>query len=260
MSKGRLAGKVAWVTGAGSGIGKGVALRFAREGAAVAAVELDPRAAKATAKEIQSQGGRAIAIPCDVSNEKAVQASIRRTVKEFGKLHIQVNNAGIVHVKLLHEYTEAEWDHLMAVNVKSIFFATKHGFPHLRKHTPSYVVNIGSISSFVGQANTPAYTTSKGAVLQLSRSIALDYAKYGLRCNCICPGITDTPLFRYHINKTPDPAETLRKRLQRVPLGIALTPDDIAKAAVYFACEDSAGVTGTSLIVDAGYLAAAEWS
>lgn len=260
MSKGRLAGKVAWVTGAGSGIGKGVALRFAREGAAVAVVELDRKAAQATARKIQTQGGKSIALSCDVSNENEVRDSIRWTVKQFGALHIQVNNAGIVHVKLLHEYSEAEWDQLMAVNVKSIFFAIKHGFPHLRKHKPSYVVNVGSISSFVGQANTPAYTTSKGAVLQLSRSIALDYAKYGLRCNCICPGITDTPLFRYHINRTPDPAGTLRKRLQRVPLNIALTPDDIAKAAVYFACEDSAGVTGTSLIVDAGYLAAAEWS
>jgi NAD(P)-dependent dehydrogenase (short-subunit alcohol dehydrogenase family) len=145
--------------------------------------------------------------------------------------------------------------------VKSIFFSVKHGIAHLRRNAPhySYVVNIGSISSFVGQANTPSYTTSKGAVLQLTKSIALDYAADRVRCNCICPGITDTPLFRYHVNNTPNPAETLAKRLARVPLGLALTPTDIARAALYFSCEDSAGITGTSLIVDAGYLAAAEW-
>lgn len=259
MSTRRLAGQTAWVSGAGSGIGKGIALRFAAEGARVAVVELSPKAAKETAREIISKGGKAVAISCDVSNEKAVAASIRKTVSQFGGLQILVNNAGIVHVKQLHEHTEREWDQLMAVNVKSIFFSMKHGFAHLRKNKRSYVVNIGSISSFVGQGSTPSYTTSKGAVLMLSKSIALDYARYNVRCNCICPGITDTPLFRYHVNKTPDPAETLRKRLSRVPLGIALTPDDIARAAVYFSCEDSVGVTGTSLIVDAGYLACAEW-
>jgi NAD(P)-dependent dehydrogenase (short-subunit alcohol dehydrogenase family) len=259
MSMGRLKGKVAWITGAGSGIGKGIALRFAAEGARVAVVELDPKAAKTTAREISAKGGRAIAIPCDVARENQVRASIAKTVSAFGGLDILVNNAGIVHVKPLHDHTEKEWDQLMAVNVKSIFFSVKHGIAHLQKHKRSCVVNIGSISSFVGQGNTPAYTTSKGAVLMLSKSIALDYAKDGVRCNCICPGITDTPLFRYHVNKTPNPAETLARRLRRVPLGIALTPDDIAKAAVYFSCEDSAGVTGTSLIVDAGYLAAAEW-
>jgi NAD(P)-dependent dehydrogenase (short-subunit alcohol dehydrogenase family) len=118
-------------------------------------------------------------------------------------------------------------------------------------------VNIGSISSFVGQANTPAYTTSKGAVLQLSRSIALDYAADGVRCNCICPGITDTPMLREHLGPNADAA--LAERLHRVPMGVALTPHDVAKAAMYFACEDSSGITGTSLTIDAGYLAAAEW-
>jgi NAD(P)-dependent dehydrogenase (short-subunit alcohol dehydrogenase family) len=259
MSTRRLDGQVAWISGAGSGIGEGIALRFAAEGAKVAVVELNPGAARAMAKRITARGGKAIAIPCDVSNERQVAASIRKTVAHFGGLQILVNNAGIAHVKRLENYTEREWDQLMGVNVKSIFFSVKHGIAHLRKNKRSYVVNIGSISSFVGQGNTPAYTTSKGAVLMLSKSIALDYAADNLRCNCICPGITDTPMFRYHVNKTPNPAETLAKRLRRVPLGIALTPDDIARTAVYLACEDSAGVTGTSVIVDAGYLAAAEW-
>jgi NAD(P)-dependent dehydrogenase (short-subunit alcohol dehydrogenase family) len=143
--------------------------------------------------------------------------------------------------------------------VKSIFLAMKHGIEHLRRNKRSYVINIGSVGSFTAQSSTPAYTASKGAVLQLSRSIALDYAVDGVRCNCVCPGITDTPMLRYHLDKTGDAEAVLAKRLRRVPMGVALSPHDIAKAVLYFSCEDSAGITGTSLVVDAGYLTAAEW-
>jgi NAD(P)-dependent dehydrogenase (short-subunit alcohol dehydrogenase family) len=148
----------------------------------------------------------------------------------------------------------------MDVNVKSMFLSTKHGIGHLRKNRRSYIVNIGSVGSFIGQGSTPVYSASKGAVLLLSKSIALDYAADGVRCNCVCPGITDTPMLREHLNSTPDPEATLAGRLRRVPMGVALTPDDIARAAVYLSCEDSAGVTGTSLVVDGGYIAAAEWA
>jgi NAD(P)-dependent dehydrogenase (short-subunit alcohol dehydrogenase family) len=161
---------------------------------------------------------------------------------------------------VLHELNVADWDRVMDVNVKSIFLSVKHGILHLRRNSRSYIVNIASIASFIGQSKTPAYTTSKGAVLSLSQSIALDYAADGVRCNCICPGITDTPMLREHLNKSPDPQAVLAARLRRVPMGIPLFPDDIAKAALYFSCEDSAGVTGTSLVVDGGYLAAAEWA
>jgi NAD(P)-dependent dehydrogenase (short-subunit alcohol dehydrogenase family) len=143
--------------------------------------------------------------------------------------------------------------------VKSIFFSMKHAIAHLKKNRRSYVVNIGSVGSFVGQSATPAYTASKGAVLMLSKSIALDYAADGVRCNCVCPGITDTPMLREHLNKSADPETTFAARLRRVPMGVKLTPDDIAKSVLYFSCEDSAGVTGTSLVVDGGYLTAAEW-
>ena len=122
------------------------------------------------------------------------------------------------------------------------------------------MVNVGSISSFVGQATTPVYTTSKHAVLGLSRSIALDYAKYGIRCNCVCPGITDTPMLREHLNTQPDPRAALDKRLERVPMAVALSPMDVAKSILYFSCDDSSGVTGASLTIDCGYLTAAEWT
>jgi NAD(P)-dependent dehydrogenase (short-subunit alcohol dehydrogenase family) len=189
-----------------------------------------------------------------------VRSSIEQAVCQFGRLTSIVNCAGVVQVKLLHELDVADWDRLMDINVKSIFLSIKHGFAHLKKNPRSYVVNIGSIGSFIGQATTPAYTTSKGAVLSLTQSIALDYAADGVRCNCVCPGITDTPMLREHLNKTPDPETTLAGRLRRVPMGIRLTPDNIAKAVLYLSCEESAGVTGTSLVVDGGYLAAAEWS
>jgi NAD(P)-dependent dehydrogenase (short-subunit alcohol dehydrogenase family) len=256
---GRLAGQVAWISGAASGMGEATARLFAAEGAAVAIVDVQAELGAALCQSILHSGGRAKFIACDVRREADVKKSLDATASEFGALTTIVNCAGIVHVKLLHEYSEAEWDELMGVNVKSIFFSIKHGLAHLRKNTRSYMVNIGSIGSFIGQAYTPAYTTSKGAVLQLSRSIALDYAALGLRCNCVCPGITDTPMLRYHLSKTPDPEATLRERLRRVPTGVALSSHDIAKAVLYLSCEDSSGVTGTSLVVDGGYLAAAEW-
>jgi NAD(P)-dependent dehydrogenase (short-subunit alcohol dehydrogenase family) len=255
----RLQHQVAWISGAASGMGEGIARLFAREGAAVALVDVQIAKGLAIAEEIRAEGGRAVFIECDVRREAPVRSSIEQTVREFGRLHTIVNCAGIVQVKLLHELDEADWDRLMDINVKSIFLSIKHGIAHLKKNPRSYVVNIGSIGSFISQSSTPAYIASKGAVMMLSKSIALDYAADGVRCNCVCPGITDTPMLREHLNTTADPEATLRDRLRRVPMGVPLTPHDIARAVLYFSCEDSAGVTGTSLVVDGGYLAAAEW-
>jgi NAD(P)-dependent dehydrogenase (short-subunit alcohol dehydrogenase family) len=148
----------------------------------------------------------------------------------------------------------------MAVNVRSIFLTIKYALPWLKRSSKPAIVNVGSVSSFVGQANTPAYVASKGAVAMLSKTMALDLAKFGIRVNCICPGITDTPMLRFHISKSPDPDKTIRDRLNRVPLARILTGDDIASATLYLCGPDSAGITGTMLLVDAGYLAAAEWS
>jgi NAD(P)-dependent dehydrogenase (short-subunit alcohol dehydrogenase family) len=255
----RLKDQVAWISGAASGMGEATARLFAHEGAAVAVVDKQVARGSSIAKEIVSGGGRAIFVECDVSCEKSVASSIERTVREFGGLQSIVNCAGIVQFKPLHEIDEADWDRLMDTNVKSMFLSIKHGFEHLKKNSRSYVINIGSVGSFIGQSSTPAYTASKGAVMMLSKSIALDYAAYGIRCNCVCPGITDTPMLREHLNMTPDADATLRTRLTRVPIGVLLTPHQIAKAVLYFSCEDSAGITGTSLVIDGGYLAAAEW-
>lgn len=259
MSLKRLEGQVAWISGGASGMGEAIAKLFALEGARVAVIDLQAERGQRVVAEIAGQGGQAIFIQSDVAQENQVQASMAQTAAHWGGLQIIVNCAGIVHVGPLHECTEAEWDYLMGVNLKSVFFSLKHSLTYLSQNKRSYMVNIASVSSFIGQANTPAYIASKHAVLGLTRSIALDYAATGLRCNCICPGITDTPMLRAHLNTTPDPDATLANRLRRVPLGVALQPADIARSALYFACEDSAGVTGTSLVIDGGYTAAAEW-
>ncbi|MEO8428645.1 MAG: SDR family NAD(P)-dependent oxidoreductase [Verrucomicrobiota bacterium] len=256
---GRLEGKVAWISGATSGIGEATASLFAGEGAKVALIGRRVALSRRIAAELKAQGGEALPVACDVSNERQVRDSIRRTVERFGRLDILVNNAGMVHVKLLHKYTEREWDHVMGVNVKSMFFAVKHAMPHLRRAGRSYIVNIGSISSFVGQALTPVYTTTKHAIVGLTKSIALDYAADGIRCNCVCPGITDTPMLRKHLNVQPDPEAALAGRLRRVPMGVPLTPHDVARTILFLSCEDSSGITGTTLTIDAGYLTAAEW-
>ncbi len=256
---GRLAGQTAWISGAASGIGEATAHLFAAEGAAVALVDVRADRGEAVRAAIEGSGGRACFQRGDVAREDDVRGSIAATVERFGGLQILVNCAGLVHVGRLHEYGGDDWDRLMGVNLKSIFFAVKHGLEPLRRNARSYVVNVGSISSFVGQAATPAYTASKFAVLGLSRSIALDYASVGLRCNCVCPGITDTPMLREHLNTAADADAMLARRLRRVPMGMALAPAEIARSILYLSCEDSAGITGTSLVVDGGYLAAAEW-
>jgi NAD(P)-dependent dehydrogenase (short-subunit alcohol dehydrogenase family) len=255
----RLEGQVAWISGGASGIGEATARLFAAEGARVAIADVDGDRGPRLEAAIRTSGGDAIFSECDIVREDDVRESIEQTAARFCGLQIVVNCAGVAHVKRLHAYSAAEWDQLMAVNVRGIFFSIKHALKHLQANSQSYMVNVGSISSFVGQADTPAYTASKGAVLSLSRSIALDYAADGLRCNCICPGITDTPMLRQHLHAAKDPAGTLAARLARVPLGRALSPHDIARNILYLSCEDSAGVTGTSLVVDGGYLATAEW-
>ena len=255
----RLEGRCAWVRGATSGIGEAAARLLATEGAAVAIAGIDEERGRQVAREVAAAGTRAVFHACDVAREEDIRSSIDRAAAELGALHIVINNAGVILVKPLHESSREEWDHVFAVNVRSMFFAVKHAVPHLRRAGGGSIVNVGSISSFVGQASTPIYTASKGAVLQLTRSIALDYAADGIRANCICPGITDTPMLREHLEKQPDPAAALEKRLRRVPTGKALGPEDVARAILYLAGDESVGITGTSLVIDGGYTAAAEW-
>ena len=259
MSGKRLQGRVALVSGAGSGIGQGIAELFTEEGAKVALLERDETKGRETLARIREAGGEARLLCADVSNEDEVRRAVAETLEAYGALHHLVNNAGIVLVKPLEECSGEEWDTVMAVNLKSVFLTVKHTLAALKQAEGATIVNIGSVSSFVGQSQTPSYVASKGAVMMLTKALALDYARFDIRVNCVCPGITDTPLFRYHVSKTPDPEATLASRAARVPLGRFLTPRDIARAVLYLSTDDSSGITGIAHVVDGGYLAAAEW-
>jgi NAD(P)-dependent dehydrogenase (short-subunit alcohol dehydrogenase family) len=255
----KLAAKVAIVTGAAGGIGRASAIAFAREGAKVTALDVNVAGGEETAAQAKSQGLSVVFEPVEVCNESQVKAAVENTVARWGRLDILFNNAGVVLVKSIEEMTEAEWDRLMAINLKAVFFGCKHAIPHMRK-TGGAILNTGSIGSFTGQLGTPAYIASKGAVALLTKSLALDYGRDGIRVNCICPGITDTPMLREHMGYGEAGEKNIRERLARVPLGKILDPEDVARAALYLVSDDSAGITGITHIVDGGLLAAAEYN
>jgi NAD(P)-dependent dehydrogenase (short-subunit alcohol dehydrogenase family) len=196
----------------------------------------------------------------DVSREEEVTRMIGDTVARWGRIDILFNNAGVVLVKPLEETTEAEWDWVMSINLKAAFLTIKHVVPHLRRAGGGAILNTGSIGSIVGQLKTPAYIASKGAIALLTKTLALDYGRDHIRVNCLCPGITDTPMLREHLGNGPEGEANIRERIPRVPLGAILKPEDLARAALYLVSDDSAGVTGITHIVDGGLLAAAEYN
>jgi NAD(P)-dependent dehydrogenase (short-subunit alcohol dehydrogenase family) len=255
----RLAGKVAIVTGAAQGIGLGIAHAFAAAGAAVMLADIADDVGARAASDLQAAGAKVHYLRADVTAEQDVRNLVHATVARWGRLDTVVNNAGIVAVQTVEQSTLADWDRIMAINVRSIFLTTKYALSHLRKAGGGSILNIASVSSFVAQQGTPAYCASKGAVLMLTKSLALDYGPEHVRVNCLCPGITDTPMLRYHARYEADPDAHLRQRLRRVPTGEMLYPEDMGRAAVFLCSDDAGGITGTSLVVDGGYIAAAEF-
>jgi NAD(P)-dependent dehydrogenase (short-subunit alcohol dehydrogenase family) len=255
----KLIGKVAIVTGAGSGIGRASAIAFAQEGAKVVVTDIDVEGGQKTASRIASKGSDVIFGQVDVARAADVKRVVDDTVARWGRIDILFNNAGVVLVKPLEEMTEAEWDRVMAINVKGAFLAIKHVVPHMRRNGGGAILNTGSVGSFTGQLATPVYSASKGAIALLTKSLALDYGRDRIRVNCICPGITDTPMLREHMGHGAEGEERIHARLSRVPTGEILRPEDIARAAVYLVSDDSAGVTGVLHVVDGGMLAAAEY-
>lgn len=252
----KLADKVAIVTGAAQGIGLGIARVFVAEGARVLLADVNDEAGAAAAREL---GAAAAYQHVDVAREADVRALIDAAAARFGRLDIVVNNAGIVAVQTVEESSLEDWDRVMAINVRAIFLTAKYALPHLRAAGGGSILNVASVSSLVGQQGTPAYCASKGAVLMLTKSLALDYGREHIRVNCICPGITDTPMLRFHARHADDPEAHLRQRLARVPSGTMLYPDDMGRAAAFLCSDEADGITGTSLVVDGGYTACAEF-
>lgn len=255
----KLAERVAIVTGAAKGIGRASAIVFAREGAKVVVADTDVSGGNATVSAIEVNGGQAIFAEVDVAKESGAQRMIEAALERWSKIDILFNNAGVLLVKPIENMTESEWDRVMAVNVKAPFLAIKCVVPHMRRNGGGAILTTGSIASLTGQVGTPAYSASKGAVALLTKSLALDLGRDGIRVNCICPGITDTGMLREHLGDGTEGESRIRNRLSRVPLGKILQPEDVARAALYLVSDDSLGVTGVLHLVDGGLLAAAEF-
>jgi NAD(P)-dependent dehydrogenase (short-subunit alcohol dehydrogenase family) len=226
----------------------------------VLVADIDEQGGKETVARILERGQEAVFARVDVSSEAEIKRMTADTVARWGRIDILFNNAGVVLVKPLEETTEDEWDRLMSINVKAAFFAIKHVVPHMRRSGGGAILNTGSIASFTGQVGTPVYTASKGAIALLTKSLALDYGRDGIRVNCLCPGITDTPMLREHLGHGAEGEARIQERLARVPSGEILGPEDVARAALYLVSDDSAGVTGIMHVVDGGLLAAAEFN
>ena len=250
-----LSGKRALVTGSASGIGRATAMLFAQEGAAVCIVDIDAAGGQLVADKINAAGGRAIFIRCDVTSAAECQNAVQQMVVEFGGIDILFNNAGIIRRASVVDTREDEWDHVMAVNVKSIFLLGKFSIPNMVEAGGGVVVNVSSGWGLVGGRNAASYCASKGAVVQLTRAMALDHGEDNIRINCICPGDTDTPMLRDEAKQLGESEDAFLAEAADRPLKRIGKPDDIAQAALYLASDSAAFVTGTTLVVDGGGLA-----
>ena len=250
----RLKGKTALITGAGMGIGREAAVLFAREGARIVIGDLDDRAARETADLVEEAGGEALAVAGDV----AVEADVRRMVEEgarrFGGLHVLYANAGVLwkdRDRSVLETDEKWWDRVIAINLKSAFWLTKHGIPELQRAGGGSVIVMGSVSALVGFTRAQdAYTAAKGGLISLTKSLAIQFAKDRIRCNIIHPGIVDTPL------QAPYLSDAIRREFTTgIPLGRIAEPREIASVALFLASDESSYMTGAELVVDGGFTA-----
>jgi NAD(P)-dependent dehydrogenase (short-subunit alcohol dehydrogenase family) len=247
----RLANKVAIITGAGSGMGRAASLLFAREGAKVTVADVDARAGADVVAEIQKAGGEALFVPVNVAEEAQVRHMVAATVERFGAVHILYNNAGIMPTDdgSVTTITEQIWDRVLDVNLKSAFFCCKYAIPEMVKAGGGSIINIASFVALLGcTVPQDAYTASKGGMISLTRSLAVQYAKQGIRANAICPGPIETPLLRTLWTSE----EERNKRLNRIPLGRFGAPEDIVYLALYLASDEASWTTGSVMVVDGG--------
>ena len=252
---GRLAGKIALVTGAASGIGAATALRFAREGARVAGVDLAQAPAERW-KQVEEAGPGASFHLASVSSEEEIRRAVSEAVDVHGGLDIVVNAAGVAGGGAVEAMDVAEWDRIMDVNVKGIFLTCKHALPHLRARGGGSIVNIASIEGLVATELTASYGASKGAVVQLTRNLAVDHTHEGIRVNSICPGLVETGMTEILMKAEEGPLGKLREDfLARHLVKRAGTPDEIANAILFLASDEASFVTGAALVVDGGWTA-----
>ncbi len=250
---GKLDGKVAIVTGGGSGIGRAAALEFAREGAKVAVADIDEARARAVAGEIAATGGQATAVRVDVSQPEQVEAMAKAAVDAYGRLDVLFNNAGIDgQPGLLADSSIDNWNRVIAINLTGAYLGMKYGIAAMLKTGGGSVISTSSVAGVVGFPAMAAYCASKGGIIQLTKSAALDYGRMGVRVNAICPGVIETPMVKQVMDAAPAMMDTMK---EQTPLGRFGAPKDIAKLALYLASDDSAFCTGAHFMIDGGWVA-----
>lgn len=248
-------GKVAIVTGASSGIGQATALAFAREGAAVSIADKDKTAGEQIVKEIRQPGGEAEAYDVDISKEAEVQALVKAILGRWGRLDILVNNAGIYYQANAVDTSEEVWNNVLAVNLTGAFLCIKYAVPAMMREAGGVIINVASEAGLVGIKNQVAYNVSKGGMIALTRSCAVDFASKRIRVNCVCPGTTDTPLVRRAVSQAPDPVAARRALEEVRPANRLGRPEEIASAILYLASDGAGYATGAILSIDGGYTA-----
>ncbi len=252
----RFAGKSVIVTGSGKGIGKASAVAFAREGASVAVADTSLRDAEETVASITTDGGQAIAVACDVSKTDEVRHLVAETVRAFGGVDALHNNAGVIRYGTVADMSEEDWDFVLNVNLRATFLTCKYVIPELRRRGGGAIVNTSSVQAFASQRTVAAYSASKGAVLSLTRTIALDHAGENIRCNCIAPGSVHTPMLDQAAQTfaAENPAQAITDWGKLHPLGRVGTPEEVAKLVLFLASDDASFCTGGCYTIDGGLL------
>jgi len=252
----RFQDKAVLVTGGGSGIGLATALAFLREGARVAIMDVSEERGWEAVTKARSEGLELRFLPGDVSRESDVVRIVETVVREFGRIDVLFNNAGILIEKAVHELGEDEWDRVMDVNLKGVFLVSKYVLPHMMRQGFGVIVNTGSVNSLVADVGDPAYCASKGGVALLTKAMALDYAPYGIRVNAVCPGWVETGMFRQEAEARGLSLEAYRGRAgAEVPMGRVGHAEEVARAVLLLASDEASYVTGSLLVLDGGFTA-----